>query len=186
MEQPPVTIKKIFYRSPHNYDLDEASNEAAIPASEYGDSLTVQSHAEEADINLIAHRFGLTGKLPENPRIPTFGDFSEVFDFRSAQHALMQAQQDFMQLPAAIRARFDNDPQKLLEFHDDPANRQELVRMGILKESINGTTGTNQPPNPQNLGAPGIPNGGTGTPPGNGSGGNTGSPPGSPPGTSQG
>lgn len=37
-----------------------------------------------------------------------------------------------MDLPAKVRSRFENDPQKFLEFCSDPKNRDEAVSLGLI------------------------------------------------------
>lgn len=122
----------MFYRSPHNYDWAEASQEAAEAVGDYGVSLTVQSMAEDADINVLMRRFGITGQMPQSVRVPEYGDFTGVKDFATAMMAVRQAQDQFMSLPPDVRARFGNDPQQLLEFVSVPGNDDELRRLGLL------------------------------------------------------
>ena len=124
------------FRRQYGYDTAVASDEAAIPPDGHGESMTIQSQAEEADINVMMARFRITGTMPTSVRVPEYGDFSEITDYRGALHAVMDAQDNFMRLPAAVRARFDNDPQLMLEFVSDPANVPELVKMGLGKENI--------------------------------------------------
>lgn len=130
-------IREVFYRNPHNYDLDLASSEGC--PTDFGPSLTVQSDADDVDMNVIMHRFGVTGKFPENLAVPTFGDYSEVFDFRSAHEAVIKARHDFERMPADVRAKFQNDPQVFLDFCENPDNIPSLVKMGmvVIKEGYN-------------------------------------------------
>lgn len=93
--------------------------------------LTVQSEAENCDINVIVDRFEKTGILPSMTSTPVYGDFSTVVSFQDAQNAVIAAQSAFMSLPAKIRKEFDNDPAKFLDFVDDPANADKLVEMGL-------------------------------------------------------
>jgi hypothetical protein len=94
-------------------------------------SLAQQSFKDDVDINVLLERFKVTGQLPQGVRIPTYGDFSAVVDFRSAQDALRRAETSFMDLPADLRARFSHDPQKFLEFCSDKANLPELRKLGL-------------------------------------------------------
>ena len=130
-----MKTKAPFVRNPYNYDTNAASDEAGIACPE--PTLTQQHFREEADINHIAERFGLTGELPEVKDRPTYGDFSGIFDFQTAQNAVVEAKQQFMTLPAKLRTRFDNNPQKLLDFLDDPDNREEAEFLGILQKRSN-------------------------------------------------
>lgn len=97
--------------------------------------MTKQSFAKECDINEIVRKFGVTGELPQNVRMPTFGDFTTVSDFKSAMDAIALAHEAFDAMPAEWRTRFDNDPQKFLEFTSDEDNREEAIRMGMVPAS---------------------------------------------------
>lgn len=120
-----------FVRSAYNYDRDTVSvNCGSLPG---GRSLTQQEFKEEADINTIVRRFGLTGKLPDSPRLPVSGDFTGVGDYQSALNAVLEAEAQFMALPAQLRARFENDPQRLMTFMADDRNRDEAVKLGLVK-----------------------------------------------------
>ena len=119
----------VWWRIPGQYDAEEASLEAAI--EEFDESKTVQSGKEEADINVIVKRFGITGVVPTNVRVPLYGDFTEIGDFREAQNAILLANASFMAMPAEVRLRFDNDPQAFLEFCSNPANLDEMRKLGL-------------------------------------------------------
>lgn len=138
-----MTFKPIEYRAHNGYDTEAASDEAAIPAEEQGESLTVQAHAEDADINVMLKRFGVLGRMPESVRVPEYGDFTQVGDFRSALHAVMDAQDEFMKLPPKLRAELNNDPQEFLKFVQDPANLDRMREMGLAvkQEKADGKAG---------------------------------------------
>lgn len=156
-----MAFKPITYRAPNNYDTKQVSDDTAVDPSTWGPSLTVQSMTEDADINVMMKRFGVTGKMPENLRIPTFGDFTQVGDFRSALNAVAEAQENFMLLPADLRAKFQNDPQLFLEFASDERNRTQMQELGLLKTPPTppaGSGGTPGAPGPNVPGtAPGAP-----------------------------
>lgn len=120
----------VFFRTGYNYDRDAASVESGLLCED--ESLAIQSAAEEADINTIVRRFGLTGQLPGQVAIPRYGDFTGVPDFHTAMNLIRQTQDEFMRLPAEVRARFDNDPQKVMEFLEDDRNREEAVKLGLV------------------------------------------------------
>jgi phage internal scaffolding protein len=122
-----------FVRNPFNYDLVAASDFSAV--GDFGATLTQQHQADEADINTIVRRFGLTGKLPENVVAPTYADFTEVYDFHSAQNAIRGANESFMAMPADVRFRFHNDPGAFVAFCSDPANLDEMGKLGLLRPS---------------------------------------------------
>lgn len=119
-----------FIRSQYNYDMNEASDESGLACTDL--SLAKQSFAEEVDINTIVRRFGLSGELPSDVRMPTFGDFSDVVDFHSAMNAVARARESFDAMPADVRFRFDNDPQKFVSFCSDDKNREEVEKLGLV------------------------------------------------------
>lgn len=97
-----------------------------------GDSLTVQSQAKDSDINVIMDRYLKTGQLPPVSRVPTYGDFDGISDYREAMEVVRAAQEQFMALPAKVRARFENDPHQFIEFCSDARNVAELSELGLL------------------------------------------------------
>jgi hypothetical protein len=122
-------MKPPFIRSPYNYDAKKASDDTAYV--ETLPSLTVQSQALDTDINEIVRRVGIGAPMPVNARIPTFEDYTDVGDFRSALEAVKNAEMNFMQLPASTRAQFDNDPQLFLNFCTSPGNHDQLKALGL-------------------------------------------------------
>lgn len=99
--------------------------------------LTQQSSAEECDINLIVAKAKRGGDISHlNTREPMYGDFRNLPDLRSAKLMVMQAEAAFMSLDAFVRQRFDNDPAVLLDFLKDPANRDEAVKLGLVKAPL--------------------------------------------------
>jgi len=127
-----MVTKAPFVRSPYNYDTDEVSDETGLFCDD--PSLAQQHQAEEADINTIVRRFGLTGQLPVIPMPPLNADFDSVFDFHTAQNAIVKARESFMMLPADIRNKFANDPRNFVDFVDkavEDGNIEELRKMGL-------------------------------------------------------
>lgn len=120
----------VFIRSEFNYDMNEASDASGLHCKD--ESLTVQSEKDDADLNVIMARYGVTGRMPDVVKVPQYGDFTGVSDFQSALNVVRAAQEGFMELPADVRYRFANDPQRLLEFVNDSQNRDEAVRLGLV------------------------------------------------------
>lgn len=97
---------------------------------------TRQEFREECDINNLMRRFEATGVMPQPwkaPPVANWADFASVPDYLDAQNLLIQARDSFLQLPARVRARFDNDPAQLLAFVANDANREEADKLGLLK-----------------------------------------------------
>jgi phage internal scaffolding protein len=123
--------KKVpFLRTPFNYDVDKVSDETGLACSD--PSLAQQNFKDETDINYIVRQFGLTGELPGKPLSPQYGDFTGVLDYHSAVNAVLAAQDDFMELPAQLRSRFNNDPAELIDFLGKEENREEATKLGLV------------------------------------------------------
>jgi len=119
-------------KNPVTFDRDKNSNAAKLVFTK--PSLTKQSFRDECDINNILRQFNVTGQLPAGSVQPQYGDFSGITDYQSALNAVMAAQDSFLQLPAKVRAKFDNDPALFVEFASDEANKDEMKALGLLSQ----------------------------------------------------
>jgi phage internal scaffolding protein len=121
----------------------------APPASE-GMRFTQPSLVEMADFEASKTDNILSRHIPQ-PRVsPQFGDFTHTpADFGEAYQILTDVQEKFDALPSAVRDRFGNDPQSLLEFLSDDSNRSEAARLGLLKVTPKG--GSSEPLAPPSL-----------------------------------
>lgn len=119
----------MFFRNAYNYNTNAATKASAVVFTQK--SRTRQADAADADINNIVERFGITKTMPIGAQPLSYGDFAEVFDFQSAQNAIVDASRRFMAMPSKIRDRFNNDPQKFLEFCTDAENADDLRKMGL-------------------------------------------------------
>lgn len=147
-------MSKIFVRSAYNYNVDEVSQETGLRCED--ESLAQQHQKDEADINTIVRRFGLSGELPSNVRMPQYGDFTGVSDYQSALEAVRAADAAFMTMPADVRSRFENDAAQFVEFCLDDRNREEAEKLGLVvpkavsepkaKESAPSVAGGGTPP----------------------------------------
>ena len=124
-------MKAPFLRTPYNYDTIAASNESGLHCEDA--TLAQQQFKDETDINNILRQFNITGLLPEAPLSPRYGDFTGIGDYHSALNAVIAAEDQFMALPANIRARFENDPAQLIDFLSDENNRSEAEQLGLLE-----------------------------------------------------
>lgn len=123
-------VKKVFVRTPFNYDRDAASDDSGLMCVD--ESRTKQSFKEECDINTIVRRFGVTGQVPNSIETPLQGDFSDALDFRQSMDLIVAAREAFQELPAQVRKRFHHDPAEFNEFVSDESNRAEAEKLGIV------------------------------------------------------
>lgn len=152
-------MKPEFVRNPYNYDSDQHSTDTGLLCLD--ESLTEQEHLEETDINYIADRFMKTGHAPQIINMPTYGDFEGVFDFQSAMNIITEAKHEFMSLPAKVRSRFNNDPHELIQFIEDPANRDEAIKLGFIRQPDTITTQSTSKENTDGTGSRGTTEGNT-------------------------
>lgn len=122
----------MFFSNGFNGDNDLVSRETGLYCQD--ESLAIQSAKDETDINTIVRRFGLTGELPGDFQMPQSGDFTNVLDFHSAMNLIRETQEEFLKVPAEIRARFNNDPQRFMNFVEDGSNYDEARKLGLLKD----------------------------------------------------
>lgn len=119
-------------RNAYNYDRDAASLESGLTCKDK--SLTQQNQAKEADINFIVRQFGLTGELPPAGRRPLLvQDVEEPMEFRDVLEAVRLGDEAFLQLPEWVRHHFNDSPLEFLQFAEDPANVDKLIRMGLAE-----------------------------------------------------
>ncbi len=112
------------YRTPPKVVLD---------AKYFGKSLTRQSEANACNINTIMAKYDKTGLLPVHNRESFYADVSQMGDYQSALENVRMADDAFMELPAKVRAKFDNEVGLFLDFCSDPGNRDEMVEMGLVE-----------------------------------------------------
>lgn len=129
-----MATKAPFLRTPYNYDTIAASNESGLACEE--PTRAQQQFKDECDINNILRQFNITGLLPEAPLSPRYGDFTGISDYHTALNAVIAAEDGFMALPADIRARFQNDPENLINFLNDASNKDEAIKLGLVDQKL--------------------------------------------------
>ena len=122
----------IKWRKPYDGLQEEASALATIDCSDDRD-YTIQSGRDDADINVLMARFGVAGNIPPGNLAPFYADFSDVPDYQTALHLMREAQSSFDTLSADLRGRFLNDPARLIDFVNNPSNRDEAKKLGLLR-----------------------------------------------------
>lgn len=100
-----------------------------------GDKLvTKQSHKDECDIHNILRQYSRTGIINHiNARSGEYIDLPDLGDYQAAMNTLIDAQNSFASLPAAVRDHFNNDPGRFLDAFNDPSQADYLRSVGLLK-----------------------------------------------------
>lgn len=97
-------------------------------------SMTKQEFLPDCDINNILAEFKVTGQirhLAANAAAGVYADLSSVPDFQTALNTVAAGEAAFATLPSKLRARFENDPAQFLAFMEDPANQDEIIKLGL-------------------------------------------------------
>lgn len=122
-------------RKLRNFDKHAWSNAHGLECKD--PSRTIQSQKDEADINTIVRNFGVTGVLPVGVKVPQYGDFTGMGDYRDCLEAVRAAEASFAQLPASLRRELDDDPGRFVEWAADEKNLPKMRELGLavpLKE----------------------------------------------------
>lgn len=103
-------------------------------------SLVQRQFMRDSDINYLVGRFTRTGsfysaeQLAKVRATPQFGDFvaMQTANVVEAHTTMVRAREAFEQLPFAVRERFAHSPEKLLAFLQNPENRAEAEKLGLM------------------------------------------------------
>lgn len=95
--------------------------------------VTDGSQAAELDVNQIIRRAQKSGILPGVDAERVYADVSSSKDYHSALNLILNANEQFMSLDAELRAKFDNDPAKFLDFANDPKNVEKMIEYGLAE-----------------------------------------------------
>lgn len=102
-----------------------------IDCSEGNPKPAKQSFRDECNINKIVPKYQAGDLTHVSTAMPQFGDFTQIPDLQGAYAQLEQAEALFMRIPAETRAKFDNDPAKLITWLDNPSNAQEAIDLEL-------------------------------------------------------
>lgn len=96
-------------------------------------SRTQQQFKETSDINLIMKKYQKGEAITHlNHRQGVYGDFSEIKNYQKSLQTVIDAERQFLTLPSAVRAKFENNPQQLLDFIKDDNNYEESIKLGLI------------------------------------------------------
>ena len=93
---------------------------------------TVQSNRDAADINKIVARLEKGAAIDRlSLKEPFYGDVSGFTDLAKSMEIVLKANALFMDYPAELREKFDNDPRKFVSYFQDPNNIPEAIELGL-------------------------------------------------------
>jgi phage internal scaffolding protein len=110
----------------------------------------VQSERKNSDINHIVAKAYKTGQLPVLMNRKPIEQMPDELTYQEALNKVVFAQQQFEQLPSAIRAEFENKPENMLaaisRSEKEPAVKAKLQEMGIMERPIPADLSAEQSP----------------------------------------
>lgn len=95
-------------------------------------TLTQQHDEHDANINNIVNTYMKTGEIQIHNKPPLTTDFEMITSVQDAMQLLVDARMAFMEQPANVRTRFNNDPAQFVEFCSNEDNRDDMRKMGLL------------------------------------------------------
>jgi len=118
--------KKIIERRPNGT--------LRVQTATQGASRTQQQFKDDCDVNRIMAKYKATGTLThvKNAQNGVYVDLINLPSFQESLSTVLQAERAFEEVPAKIRARFQNDPHQFIQFLADPSNDDEAVKLGLI------------------------------------------------------
>lgn len=114
-------------------DFTEESDATGLECKD--ETLTQQNQEADANINNIVRKYTQTGEIPIHNRPPLVEDFALVQNFQDAMNLIVESKATFMEQPADVRNRFNNDPAQFVEFCSNEENRADMRKMGLLSQA---------------------------------------------------
>lgn len=152
------------FRTVYSAREESRKDKKAVTFTE--DSLTDQNFKDETDVNMILSKY----KVTRNPAVlglgadgqplgnPKYGDdYADIGTYQDCLEVVMQAEEQFMQLPASIRKEVGNTPEGMLKWIQDPNNYERGVELGIFEkrvESLDNASNSNNLDSP--IGVPSV------------------------------
>ena len=120
------------------------------PHPKCGKTLTEQHHAKTCNINAIMAKYNKTGLVDHiNRHQGRYGDVSGA-DFQTAMNLIADQETIFHELPAAVRAAYDNDPAQYLdEVMTEEGQERHAALLNPEPEPEDPEPDTTAPPEPQ-------------------------------------
>lgn len=106
-----------------------------VPLSASGiASKTQQQYKASSNVNNIMKTGLKTGLVMRSDKPPFYLNNPNLssMDFLETQNLVIDAKRRFEALPSKIRKQFDHSPYELLRFMENPENKEEAIRLGLV------------------------------------------------------
>jgi len=96
-------------------------------------SMTKQSLKDDADVNKIIKRYNKTGVLPNMNKLEAvYGEITSQ-DLQDAINKVDASYEAFAEVPAPIRALFNNNAGDFIDYATNPQNIKQMTNWGLAK-----------------------------------------------------
>lgn len=112
-----------------------------VVSDDWGESPVVQSDKESADLNVIVAQWLRGEYVPPVPE-PLFADVTQFESYQDVLNVVASVRQTFENLPAWLRAEFENSEVKFVEYMTDPNTLAERVELGLSQSPPKGEGGS--------------------------------------------
>lgn len=110
-------------------------------------SMTKQADVERSEIQLLLKKYDKSFLIQQSQAITNqYSDVAIGFDLQDAYNKIRGVESMFMELPSAIRNRFDNNPAKFVDFCENPDNIDDMVLMNLANPPEGWTHPDNRAP----------------------------------------
>lgn len=83
--------------------------------------------------NEIMRKYKDTGAIPMLEDKGVYEDVSALGDYHDACNRRIMAKNAFTALDISLQNKFEGDPQNMIDFLSNPENREEAVKLGLVK-----------------------------------------------------
>lgn len=102
---------------------------------------TQQQFAKDCNINNIIKKYKKTGVITHiNTKTGVYADMTQMPSYQEALQTVIHGQNAFDQLPAALREKFEYNPQKMMDYLNDKQNDEEAIKLGLKQKTKKETT----------------------------------------------
>lgn len=101
-----------------------------------GPSLTQKQFGKQANINTIMRNYQNTGIYGYVTRMsPNYQPEGSTVDRHQLQNTIAAAKSNWEKIPTDVRAKFNNNLQNALNFIENPENREESIKLGLIPKT---------------------------------------------------
>lgn len=100
-------------------------------------SLVHPEFKSQCDIRNIMNQYKRQGiRLPTPQFSSEINDLTNLPDYQESLNTVIRAQEALDSLPAQLRKRFANDPSQFIDYVNDPSNRDEMIKLGMIEAPV--------------------------------------------------